>query len=354
MIASKPSITADLLRDEQIESEVARQTRTLRSQVHELTDEAKELRQIVGFYSSVESASMKAPKWVLSADGKGEGVGVVVAQLTDCHFDEIVRPEEILELNAYNREIATQRLRRWAEQVITLSRDYVRGVKIQGVVVMATGDILSGDIHAELKQSNADHLYASTVFWTEQLISALRLLADELPSVHVVAVVGNHGRSTIKPVFKGRAHSNIEWLLWRVVQSRLAGDDRITFDVSDSMDQNVGVLGYRYLITHGDQFHGGSGIAAALSPLMLGQHRKTVRQMATDQPMDMMVMGHFHQLLTLPGLTVGGSMKGYDEYAFGMNLRPEPAAQALWISVPGRGPTIHMPVLLQDRVSEGW
>jgi hypothetical protein len=87
---------------------------------------------------------------------------------------------------------------------------------------------------------------------------------------------------------------------------------------------------------------------------MLGKHRKTVRQMATSQPMDQMVMGHFHQLLTLPGLTVGGSMKGYDEYAFGLNLNPEEAAQALWITTPERLRTVSIPVFLQDRAKEGW
>ncbi len=53
-----------------------------------------------------------------------------MAQLTDTHFDEVVRPEEILGLNAYNREIALIRFRKWTEKVITLPRDYFAGVKI--------------------------------------------------------------------------------------------------------------------------------------------------------------------------------------------------------------------------------
>jgi hypothetical protein len=65
-------------------------------------------------------------------------------------------------------------------------------------------------------------------------------------------------------------------------------------------------------------------------------------------------MGHFHQYITIPGLIVGGSMKGYDEYAYGLNLRPEPARQAFWVTTPEYGPTIHAPVYIQDRDKEGW
>jgi hypothetical protein len=47
-------------------------------------------------------------------------------------------------------------------------------------------------------------------------------------------------------------------------------------------------------------------------------------------------------------------MKGYDEFAFGHNLRPEPAQQAFWVTSPEYGPTIHAPVHVQKRAEEGW
>lgn len=215
--------------------------------------------------------------------------------------------------------------------------------------------MLSGDIHAELKESNEDHLYASAVHWIDELVSAVKTLVDEFGKLHLAAVVGNHGRSTVKPVYKGRAHTNIEWLIWRQVAARLAGAKRVTMQIADAMDLVVQVYNTRYLLTHGDQFRGGSGISAGLAPLLLGVHRKTMRQMATDQPMDYMVVGHFHQYMPpFRGMIMGGSLKGYDEFAFGRNLRPELAQQALWITTPEYGPTISMPVIVQHRPSEGW
>lgn len=246
------------------------------------------------------------------------------------------------------------RLHKWADGVIRVGHDYVNGVDLQGLAVFATGDLLSGDIHAELKESNEDHLYASAVYWTEQLIAALTLLADGYGKVHVAAVVGNHGRSTIKPVFKGRVRSNIEWLVWRGVAQRMAGDKRLTFQVSDGMDLRVDLMGTRYLLTHGDRFKGGSGISGAMAPLMLGQHRVNLKQTTMGDPIDRIVCGHLHQYLVLPGLTMGGSLKGLDEFAAGISVRPEEPMQALWIQTPEHGITMNMPIFVADRKAEGW
>jgi hypothetical protein len=332
----------------------AQEQRDLRADITLRDKEIVRLQKELDVARRIDAGVRRPPKWVLKPRKASGRVGIITAQLTDTHFDEVVKAEEVGFMNAYNREIAEKRLKRWVEKVIVLARDFVAGVDIEGIFIPATGDLLSGDIHAELKESNEDLLYASADHWINQLISAIKTYADEFGKVHVAAVVGNHGRSTLKPVFKGRAKSNIEWLMWRQVARYFDADERVTIQVSDSMDLTVPVYNTNYLLTHGDQFHGGSGISGAMAPLMLGQHRKTVRQMAANDPMDFMVIGHWHQYLTLPGVIMGGSMKGYDEYAFGHNLRPEKAQQAFWVTSPEYGPTIHAPVHVQKRSDEGW
>lgn len=344
-----------ILAGQSVEDEVASRTRALRAQVRELTDEAKELRATAGFYRSARHEPVRVPEWqVRPSKGPGHH-GLVVAQMTDWHLDEVVRPEEIFGLNAYNREIAMDRIRRWVDRVVTLPRDYVRGVTLDGVVVPATGDLFTGDIHAELKESNDAKLLASVLYWMEPVMAALGVLERAYGSVAVHAVVGNHGRLSVKPVFKGRVHDNVEWLFWSVVRDRLA--DRgsgVTVNVSPSMDLNVPIYGRNHLLSHGDQFRGGTGISGAYSPLMLGSHRKGKRQDIAGMPMETMVIGHMHQLIDIPGVKMGGSMKGFDEYAFGLNLPPAEAAQAMWITTPERAETIWMPIYLQDRKTEGW
>lgn len=343
--------SADTAAETSLQSELLRLSRALETR----TKENDELRRLLGVLETIDATIVKPPKWTIKTPAKRGRTGIVTLQLSDTHFDEIVRPEQVSYINAYNRTIAQQRLRRWVERSVVLARDYISGIDIEGAAVFATGDILSGDIHAELKESNESTLYEGAVFWTGELYQAINVLADEFGKVHLAAVVGNHGRNSHKPVYKNRAQSNIEWLMWRVLAREFAKDDRVTFEVSDSIDHIVQLYDTRYLITHGDEFKGGSGIQGARAPLSLGVHRTTVRQMATDKPMDYMVVGHFHQYQPpSQGLVMGGSLKGYDEYAYGKRLRPEEAQQAFWITSPEHGPTISAPVLVQDRKAEGW
>ena len=349
------SAADDVQREEQIEAGIQSATRTLRRRVEELTAEAKELRSIVQFFDSARKAPIRVPRWQTKPK-KGGASGLVVAQTTDWHLDEQVKPEEIFGLNAFNRAIAHIRIQRWVEKVVSLPREYVNGVRIDGLVVPATGDLFTGEIHAELKNTNESPLLASLLYWMEPVMAALEMLDREYAgNVVVHAVVGNHGRLSDKPIFKGRVYDNVEWLFWSVVRDRLAErKSKVIVNVSPSMDANVSIYGRNHLLTHGDQFKGGTGISGAYAPLSLGSHRKGKRQDIAGMPMETMVIGHMHQLINIPGVIMGGCLKGYDEYAFGLNLPPAEAAQAMWITTPERAQTIWMPVFLQDRVAEGW
>jgi len=344
---------ADLARERLARESAARKVRSLEAVLRLLSVERDGLKQQLDFALGLQSAKLRAPKWTRKPS-KRSGTAVACALLTDTHFDEIVNPAEIDGLNAYNRQIAEKRLRRWAEKVCVLAREYITGVEYDGLVVPIAGDIFSGNIHEELKETNEATLMASVVHWIEHIEAAIRLLADEFGSVHCPAVVGNHGRFTRKPVAKRRAQDNVEWLLYRMLERAFRDDPRVTFAVSDAADTLFSIHGTNYLLTHGDQFRGGSGISGMFSPLMLGHHRKTRRQMAAGKPFDWLVMGHLHQFFVGKGIIVGGTMKGTDEYAYVSNFAPEPPQQAFWINDPEHGVTITAPVHVMDRKAEGW
>ena len=68
-----------------------------------------------------------------------------------------------------------------------------------------------------------------------------------------------------------------------------------------------------------------------------------------------LVVGHFHQYRPpSAGIIMGGSMKGYDEYAAGKHFRPERPQQGFWLTSPEHGPTIAAPIFCDDRKAEGW
>jgi hypothetical protein len=334
----------------------ARVERELRAEIESQSRELAELRRLVGFYDSARKEKVRVPQWRVPKRAYKGHVGTVMAQMTDWHLGEVVKPDEVLFLNAYNEAIAYRRAQDWFAKVVTLPRAYVNGVDLEGLVVPATGDLFTGEIHAELTESNYERVLQTVLNAQEPILAGFEFLDREYDGrVEVDAVVGNHGRMALKSVFKGRVYDNFEWLFWCIIRDRLADrGSRVVVNVSTSMDMNVPVYGRNHLLTHGDQFKGGTGISGAYAPLSLGAHRKTKRQAAAGMPMETMVIGHLHQLINIPGVIMGGTMKGMDEFAFGINVPPADAAQAMWITTPERAQTIWMPVYLQDREGEGW
>lgn len=357
---AQPSLTE--FADKQAEArfkesqELARRNRVLSSELSKLAGEMRDVRRRLGLYEDIESTPIEPPRWLVPAKPAKEHTAIPTMLLTDIHWDEVIKPEQIDYINAYNRDIATLRVRRVFERAIHVSRDYVSGVNYTGFQLSLGGDLFSGIIHEELRETNKATIVEGILSLTPQLVAGIVMLADHFGQVNVEAVVGNHGRNSMKPRAKNRAQDNFDWLVYKLVQRELAGRKNITMRVADAPDAHFQVHNTRYLLTHGDQFRGGSGISSVLAPLILGAHRKTRRQAASARPYDIMIMGHFHSSLWLPswGVIVGGSVVGYSELAYQLNLPPEKAQADMWLNTPERGITMHCPVFLQDRKAEGW
>lgn len=290
------------------------------------------------------------PAWCYApAKKQKQEHGTIVTMLSDLHLDEVVEPSEMLGRNAYNREIAEMRLHRFFEQVIKQATHYHQGTVYDGIVVMLGGDLVSGGIHDELRESNEGTIAETVRHWTPKIGAGLDLLASQFGNVHVMSVPGNHGRFTQRSRFKKRAHDNADWLISALLAERFATDKRVTFDVPDSMDTYVTVYDKRFLLTHGDQASGGGGIGGIWPPIMRLRARKQA-----NADFDWMVIGHWHQYVHSQGITVNGSLKGWDEFAFGMNFQYEAPSQAMFIVTPERGVTWPVQIFVQDRKKEGW
>jgi hypothetical protein len=343
------------------EADERRELKALRFVLAAAQKDNHDLRVALDLLTQLNGVVSEPPRWLSPKATSSKNHATVSLLLTDTHFDEVVRPEQVDFLNAYNREIAVLRLKRVFEKTISLSRDYLSGVTYDGMVLFMGGDMFSGNIHDELKQTNVSTLFDALVYWIEHMEAGIRMMVDQFGKVHCVGVVGNHGRQTKKPIAKYRAQDNIDWLLYKLLARDFAKDPRVTFQIPEGSDAIVKIHNTTYLLTHGDQFRGGSGIAGALSPLMLGTYRKARRQSSAKKPYDVMLIGHWHQHLGLVsrGLIVGGSLKGFDEYAFQGNFEPDPrrpdsASQAFFLTTPEYGTTFLDALYVSDRVAEKW
>ena len=321
------------------------QVRTLRAQIaasqrESLTDEYVR-REIF----KLADAPVELPIWLRCATATSvDGPGVPTLFASDWHWGEVVDGKQINGVNEYNIEIAHRRARKLIETAISLLTEHMVNPQYPGIVFALGGDMMSGDIHEELSESNEMPVMPALVDLFGVLARCIDTLADVFGKVFVPCVTGNHGRNTHKPRAKGRNYSNFDWLLYTFLEKRFEADDRVQFLIPDGSDAHFQLYNVRYCLTHGDQFRGGDGMIGALGPIIRGDHKKRSRNGQIDLGYDVLMLGHWHQLIQLQRLIVNGSLKGYDEYAASGNFGFERPQQALWITHPTHGITFSMPV----------
>lgn len=295
--------------------------------------------------------ALHVPKWITRTPKRDRHVATICANLSDTHYDEVVNPSELSGQNAYDRTIAVMRTEAFFSGVVKLTRHHWAGADYDGVCLFITGDILSGIIHDELDATNAAPVLESVMFWAGQIAAGIEQLADEFGHVHAPCCVGNHARQDRKPRAKQYVRRNFEWLLYNLLAQHFDKDDRVTFAITDDIEQPVDIHGTRFLQYHG-MTGGGGGIGGIFPPLM----RLNARLVPRWGSFDALVYGHWHQNLYAPeqGLLGNGALKGYDEWTRSMHFRPERPSQMVWLVTPEHGCTWNAPVFVANQKREGW
>lgn len=323
--------------------------------------EIDDLHEKLEMVQAISGLIPDPPTW-LAPEPARKHHGTALFVLSDTHFDEVVEPGEVFGLNAYNREIATQRLRRAFEGAVTLPRDWLgTNLTYDGVIVACAGDLITGEIHEELTESNEAKPPETIEYFLDPVIAGIRMLREEYGKVHLVEVDGNHDRLYRKKRAKGAAKDSWSWLFWKIVEREFRRFSTVTFQIPETRDTIFRVYDTKVLLHHGDQFRGGGGIAGALTPMHIGDFRKRKKHASArmytgndDLDYQIQLLGHFHHRNSFPGTITVGTLKGYDEYANQGNFPFEPASQELLIITPERGITFQAPIWVVDREAEGW
>jgi len=296
----------------------------------------------------LSEATPEPPKWLSPKRISSGCKGVPTIMLSDWHWGEVVKPGEIYGANEFNLDIANARAKRVVETATDLLFNHIANPEYDGLVLALGGDMVTGDIHEELSKTNDAPIMPSVLNLFDALTGVIEKFAQRFDKIFIPCVTGNHGRNTRKPQKKERNATNFDWLVYQMLARHFKDRPGIQFSIPDGPDCHYSIYGHRYLLTHGDQFRGGNGIAGVLMPIERGRHKKSTRDTALQRSWDTMIIGHFHQLIQLPHLVVNGSLKGYDEYAFSENFSYEEPAQGCWITHPEKGITFQMPIYLGD------
>jgi hypothetical protein len=315
--------------------------------------EAEALRRELALYKREWRSK---PSWLTPPKDSKAHRGTLISFLTDCHYGEVVDPAELGDYNGYNIHVADVRTRRFFDRTITVARHYLHGVEYDGIVLALGGDLVSGTIHDELTETNELTTFETVEWAIPRLKAGIEKLAEEFGKVLVVSCPGNHGRMTKVPRFKNRSADNADTHIARLLALALDDEDAVSFEIPRSMDADFSVYGYNFSLEHGDAFKGGDGIIGSLGPIKRGTIKKQTQRALEGRPMDVNLLGHFHQYLPCApaGFVCGGSLKGYDSYARGLHLKPEPPTQALMVVTPEHNVTVQAPLFVADRRAEKW
>ena len=244
-----------------------------------------------------------------------DGTHEFVLLWSDLHYGEVVSEEETNGINEYDPAICWERHEKLRHALFSYADN--RPYNIEKLHVLALGDMLSGSIHPELKETNQFPLAEATIDLGERGAGWLESLSEVFPKIEVAGVVGNHPRFDMKSRNKG-GFDNADWMSYHHMRSLLRDHEAFSFDIPRANSHIHSVYGRNILMFHGDSIRSSmpgvpwGGVMRRATTL----HAQYAQQ---GLPLDLYVCGHFHQraLVNGPGgsrIAMNGSTKGVDEY----------------------------------------
>lgn len=328
---------------------------SLRAQVRRLESDKKHLLRQVADYEQQEEAIARAgslkfnPVIIKPSLHTAHSPGYPVGNWSDWHWGEPVRRASVGGANAYNKQIAQKRVTNLVHNTINLLRNY-GGLKpdYPGFWLNLGGDMISGGIHEELRETNWGTVEEQAIEVGEAIAGAMGPIADEFADgvtkfVDVACVVGNHGRKAQRPVWKNKVRENREYGVYRSLETHFRNDERFRFHIPDDTDFLFSLYGQKFLLTHGDALgtKGGDGIIGPIGPITRGIVKISGAERVLGRDFDWVIMGHWHASQPAGYLfraIVNGTLKGTDEFAArGLRVPASPPSQNLFLVSPKHG-----------------
>lgn len=274
--------------------------------------------------------------------GTSESVACIVA--SDWHVEEEVPPESVQGRNAYNLSIAEARLDALWRNAVKLIDGARANTRIDRAILFLLGDLYSGHIHEELRETTALSPIESILWLKPRIVSGIDYLMGHVERIEVVAKIGNHSRTTLRQHLSNPEQHSLEWLLYQWLAEHYSASKRVTFHLTPSYHTFVDVLGVKIRAHHGDGFRYGGGIGGLAVPMQVAISRWNRSETADHD-----CIGHWHSYDSSTGIaTVNGSLIGYSPLSVRFRSPYEPPQQAFFIvSGKHRRVTLRAPIFVE-------
>ena len=303
-----------------------------------LTKEAKHIKQKYELVSNElmdAKAEIEAFKFVKSTNSyviKNEGDGqenkaTAVAVLSDIHFAEVVKSENVNGKNEFNTRIAKARMERFFISIVKLVKTFDKNIKIENLVLALLGDLINGQLREEAMENNSLRPMDEMLAVKEILLAGIHYLLDNT-SLHLIIPChsGNHARTTKKIHISTEAGNSLEFVLYHSLAHEFRNNKRVTFMIPTSYHSFVDVCGIVIRFHHGHamKFNGGMGGIYISVNKAIAQWNKVHRA-------DLDVFGHFHQHRDGGNWICNGSVIGWNEFANFIKADYEKPKQAFFL-----------------------
>lgn len=304
-----------------------------RRKFNTLSNKMGEIEHRLEQMAGLRDIPVRIPDWMLSSPTGERGHSVIGLLISDVHDGEQISADEINGINSFNPEICEQRLRRYYEASCIIGQRWAADTDCKGALVSLAGDLISGDIHEELRMTNALTSQEQVGHSVEMHTAGLEMIADTFGAVHVVGVPGNHGRPTVKPTAKLYSWLSYDTLILSMIEARFREDPRFTFQFGAAKDQITPIFGRTVFTTHGDKIgtKGGMGFAGPVLPIVRGSKKIEAQQAGIGRRPDLIQFGHYHTTSNPGNILSNGSVPGYSEYGDDIRAAVEPPQQWLYL-----------------------
>lgn len=287
---------------------------------------------------------LSVPKWQLPTEKAKSQPEIPTLFTSDFQAGEVIRSSELDFPNDYSPDIFRERYRRLIRASVSLLEREDPKMRYPGFVYLRGGDAVSGDIHADLSETQDTVPTEQTQMVAEEEIRGLEELLKVVPKITVYSVPGNHDRTTFKPRAKRFVALTYDYLAIWAIESyfKAKGETRITFCAPPSGDAYFSIFNTNYLLTHGDRIgsRGGQGFIGSSATIMRGIYKCRQQYARMGRPVDYVLTGHFHVAMQLPNGIANGCLAGFSEYAKSeLRAEPEPPTQTMWWTHPKWGLT---------------
>ena len=217
-----------------------------------------------------------------------------ILPISDVHYGEVVDGRTINGLNNYNMEIAKKR----HELLFRKNYEFASIYGCRDLHIFMLGDIFSGNIHAELRETNQKVITDCVLDYYSFIIGMIDAYSKLYDRITISCVVGNHARNTDKYQFKNKGKDSYEYILYGFMQKYYelpSSPENVSVNLTDSTVMFSKVGNQVWKLEHGDRYKGGGAFVSPFSTVVRDNFKdKGMFHGSDEQDFDAVIMGHWH------------------------------------------------------------